>query len=86
MERDLITHYETQMRMLAVALDATNYHVAIELANLPMQIRGYGHIKQASVDKVRAIEPAMLARFHSPLQSEIAVPVPSAAAARRRAG
>ena len=86
MERGLISQYEAQMRMLAGSLDAANHAAAVELANLPAQIRGYGHIKEASVEKVRAIEPRLLAKFHNPRQAEIAVPVPSAAAARRRAG
>jgi indolepyruvate ferredoxin oxidoreductase len=86
MERQLITHYEQQMRELSTKLDTANYAVAVELATLAAQIRGYGHIKEANVAKVRALEPALLAKFHNPRANEIAVPVPSVAAARRRAG
>ena len=65
MERGLIDHYEAQMQMVAAALTADNHAVAVELASLPAQIRGFGHVKEANVDKVRAIEPQILAKFHN---------------------
>jgi indolepyruvate ferredoxin oxidoreductase len=40
MERGLIDEYEGRMRHIASILTATNHTTAIELANLPMQIRG----------------------------------------------
>ena len=64
MERGLIDHYEAQMLMVAAALTADNHAAAVELASLPAQIRGYGHVKEANVAKVRAIEPQILAKFH----------------------
>lgn len=64
MERGLIDHYEAQMRMVAAQLTPANHRAAIELASLPAQIRGYGHIKKENLAKVRAIEPQILARFH----------------------
>ncbi|MDB5714878.1 MAG: hypothetical protein JWO15_2275 [Sphingomonadales bacterium] len=65
MERGLIDHYEAQMQMVAAALTPANHAAAVELASLPAQIRGYGHVKEASVEMVRALEPVVLNKFHS---------------------
>ncbi|MSQ59867.1 MAG: indolepyruvate ferredoxin oxidoreductase family protein [Betaproteobacteria bacterium] len=54
MERDLIEQYVTTIGALLPNLTHENLPRAIELASLPEQIRGFGHVKQASVDKVRA--------------------------------
>ncbi len=68
MERGLIDHYEKQMRMVAEKLTAANHAAAVELASLPAQIRGYGHVKEANVEKVRTLEPLILKKFeHSSL-------------------
>src|SRR3546814_20361335 len=60
MERALIDHYEAQMEMVAAELTPANHAVAVELESLPAQIRGYGHIKEESVEKVRAPEQMVL--------------------------
>jgi indolepyruvate ferredoxin oxidoreductase len=65
MERHLIDHYEAQMREVAERLSPTNHKVAIELAELPAQIRGYGHVKEANVEKVRTLESLLVERFRS---------------------
>ena len=65
MERALIDHYEQQMRMVAASLDAENHATAVELASLPAQMRGYGHVKEANVAKVRLLEAQVLERFHA---------------------
>ena len=64
-ERELIVHFEEQMRMVCAKLTPANHAAAVELASLPGQIRGFGHVKEANVEKVRAIEPQVLARFHA---------------------
>ena len=63
MERALIDEYEQQMTLVSELLTSTNHAVAIELAGLPAQIRGYGHVKEANHAMVKAAEPAVLARF-----------------------
>ena len=64
-ERELIEAYRTSILGLAKRLSADNLALAIELANLPEQIRGFGHVKDAAVQKVRArwrqIEQALAA-------------------------
>src|SRR5258708_6725224 len=46
MERRLIDEYEAIIRELAAALGPDNHAIAVELARLPEQMRGYGHIKE----------------------------------------
>ncbi|MOA61371.1 hypothetical protein D3C78_1864970 [compost metagenome] len=31
-----------------------------------MQIRGFGHVKEANVEKVKVLEAQLLAEFHNP--------------------
>ncbi len=72
MERGLIGHYETQMQMIAAQLTPANHAVAVELASLPAQIRGFGHVKEANVEKVRAIEPQLLEKFGAAVNAPVA--------------
>jgi indolepyruvate ferredoxin oxidoreductase len=53
MERQLIEDYEKSIEAALGSLSAENLPRAIELASLPEQIRGFGHIKDANVEKVR---------------------------------
>ncbi len=63
MERSLIDEYEVRMRSIAAELTPANHKVAVEAASLPAQIRGYGHVKEASVAQVRALEANVMERF-----------------------
>lgn len=49
MERALITQFEADLRQLIDNLDPSRMEVAIALATLPQEIRGFGHVKEASV-------------------------------------
>ncbi|MBO0739207.1 MAG: indolepyruvate ferredoxin oxidoreductase family protein, partial [Alphaproteobacteria bacterium] len=65
-ERRLIAEYEMRIEELLAHLKPANHAVAVELAALPLEVRGFGHIKQANLARVKAKEAALLARFHSP--------------------
>ena len=54
MERELISEYEQTVAELLQALDHENYSLAIEIAGLPEQVRGYGYIKTENVARTRA--------------------------------
>ena len=54
MERQLIREYETQVQEILAHLLPGNLDTAVALAELPEQIRGFGHIKKRHVDAVRA--------------------------------
>lgn len=64
MERRLIDQYEVDMMEVANTLTQANRAAAIELASLPAQIRGYGHIKEQNATKVAKLRSSVLKRFH----------------------
>ncbi len=54
MERAVLADYLATIEELLGRLSHDNHALAVEIASLPEQIRGYGHVKQAHVAKVRA--------------------------------
>jgi indolepyruvate ferredoxin oxidoreductase len=54
MERGLIADYETTLDRLAGGLTAERLPLAARIAAVPQEIRGYGHVKDASVVKAKA--------------------------------
>jgi indolepyruvate ferredoxin oxidoreductase len=65
-ERRLIGEYEAVLEEIIGRLSAANHPTAVELAALPLEIRGFGHVKQANLNRVKAKETALLSRFRSP--------------------
>jgi len=66
MERALIADYETQLAEIAENLSAENHAAAVQLASLPMRMRGFGHVKEANVKAAKACEGDLLATFRDP--------------------
>jgi indolepyruvate ferredoxin oxidoreductase len=64
-ERQLIGEYQDVIEEILARLSPANHATAVELAALPLEIRGFGHIKQASLVRVKAKEEALLIRFRS---------------------
>lgn len=54
MERGLIADFEADLDRLVAGLDADRHHIAVKLAQVPQQIRGFGHVKDASVGPAKA--------------------------------
>jgi indolepyruvate ferredoxin oxidoreductase len=54
MERALIGEYRGMIEGVLRSLDAANHATAVELASLPEQIRGFGHVKEKAVEAYRA--------------------------------
>jgi indolepyruvate ferredoxin oxidoreductase len=46
-------------------LSSENYDLAVELASLPMQIRGFGHVKARAIKEVKAEEESLLALYRT---------------------
>jgi len=63
MERDLITAYEDDIEQLLDETRPDNLDTAIEIAGLPQQIRGFGHVKQASIEAVATRRELLLQKF-----------------------
>jgi len=62
LERRLIAEYEASVTELAQGLTVEKLPVAVAIANVPAQIRGYGHVKLASLAIARARESELLNR------------------------
>jgi indolepyruvate ferredoxin oxidoreductase len=54
MERGLIREFEADVDRLAAGLTKDNHHLSVQIAQVPQSIRGYGHVKDASVGPARA--------------------------------
>jgi indolepyruvate ferredoxin oxidoreductase len=65
-ERALIREYEETVERLLASLTPQNHAVAIQIASLPEDIRGYGHIKLKSVTAARKKRDELLAAFAAP--------------------
>ncbi len=63
LERRLIDEYRARIEALLPSLAAARLPLAIEIATVPMHIRGYGHVKLANLALARAREAELLHRF-----------------------
>ncbi|MGZ8253562.1 MAG: DUF6537 domain-containing protein, partial [Burkholderiaceae bacterium] len=64
---------------LLARLDRDNHAVALELAALPEEIRGFGHIKEENLKTARARWAALLAGFRGQQVAQV-IRMPSKAA------
>lgn len=62
-ERALIDEYEMTIGELLAALDAENHELAVEIASVPEQIRGYDLVKEASMREARERRTELLEKF-----------------------
>ena len=67
-ERALIAEYEATITMMLAKLDASNLDAAIAVASLPEEIRGYGHVKEASMAKAAARRESLISAFKAPVK------------------
>jgi indolepyruvate ferredoxin oxidoreductase len=67
-ERALIAEYEQTIEELLDGLCQANYDDAVAIANTPEQVRGFAHIKAASIEQMRARREALLQSFNNPAQ------------------
>lgn len=63
MERRLIESYRETIKGLLPTLSKANLDLAVEIANLPASVRGYGHVKLRSVEVFAAREKELLLRY-----------------------
>lgn len=54
MERRLWRQYQNLLKRLSTHLNHSNYAAALELAELPQQLRGFGPVKMESAKKYEA--------------------------------
>jgi indolepyruvate ferredoxin oxidoreductase len=65
MERDLLARYESDVERIAKSLTPAKIEVAAALASVPALIRGYGHVKHASMEKAAGERARLLVRLGS---------------------
>jgi len=64
-ERALIRDYEKLMLEICGKLTPQNYETAVALASLPERIRGFGHVKMASIAKAKEEEAQLVTQFRN---------------------
>jgi indolepyruvate ferredoxin oxidoreductase len=62
-ERKLLADYETGLDRLAAGLTRERLALAVKIAEIPQQIRGFGHVKEASVGPAKAEEARLWAEW-----------------------
>ncbi|MGI9514566.1 MAG: indolepyruvate ferredoxin oxidoreductase family protein [Anderseniella sp.] len=60
MERQLITDYRDTLSVVLSGLKPANLGLAVEIASVPEDIRGYGHVKERHVAEAKANEATLL--------------------------
>ena len=65
-ERRLIEEYRQTVDELLRGLDHDNHGLAVEIARIPGQIRGYGHVKERHLAEAKRREAELLAAFREP--------------------
>jgi indolepyruvate ferredoxin oxidoreductase len=65
-ERELIGHYIADLQAAMAALRPDTLQTAIAIAELPDQIRGYGHVKEANRAKAEVRHAQLLAQLAQP--------------------
>jgi indolepyruvate ferredoxin oxidoreductase len=65
-ERRLIGEYEALLEEIRTHLSAANHAIAVDLLALPLEIRGFGHVKEANLTRVKAKEAELLTRLRAP--------------------
>jgi indolepyruvate ferredoxin oxidoreductase len=65
MERALITEYRACIEELLRTLNADNRALAAEIARIPEEIRGYGHVKERHLKAARPRWDALMQRWRS---------------------
>jgi len=64
-ERALIREYEDTVARLLARLDSQNEALALEIAAIPDEIRGFGHIKARNLAPARKKWQDLLARYEA---------------------
>jgi indolepyruvate ferredoxin oxidoreductase len=66
MERTLIAEYERTLEELLERLSAQNHALALQIALLPEEMRGFGHIKKRNVGAAREKQTQLLEQWRAP--------------------
>ena len=62
-ERALIGEYQSSLSVILNQLNADNHRLAVDVARIPEQIKGFGHVKERNLKAARAQWKALMAQF-----------------------
>ena len=79
LERQTIADYEKLLDEIAERLSPATHVTAVALASLPLEIRGFGHVKERNLKSARAKWADLLARFRGQQTAQV-IRMPSKAA------
>jgi indolepyruvate ferredoxin oxidoreductase len=71
LDRELLARYEAMLARTLAELDEPRFDIAVALARLPEQVRGYGPVKSAAAERARAAERELWARWSAPAAREV---------------
>ncbi len=61
----MIARYEADMAEMLTTLSAENLNLAVEIAEVPEHIRGFGHVKERHLEAAEAEWDSLMNRFRS---------------------
>jgi indolepyruvate ferredoxin oxidoreductase len=70
LERDLLARYEALLDRIVAELDEPRFELAVRLAELPGQVRGYGPIKREAAAHAQATERQLWEQWAAPTVAE----------------
>jgi indolepyruvate ferredoxin oxidoreductase len=70
MERRLIAEYEGRIEELIGHLSPQRHALAVRLASLPEQVRGFGHVKAANIEQAKKQEYELLALWRAAVNAD----------------
>ena len=65
-ERALIGEYKDSVEEVLASLNAANHATGVEIARIPEQIKGYGHVKERNLKVTRLQWQGLMAQWRSP--------------------
>ena len=71
-ERQLIEDYVKLLDDISSKLSAANHDAAVQLASVPDEIRGYGHVKEKSIAAAKTLQEQRLQAFRNPQPVKLA--------------
>jgi indolepyruvate ferredoxin oxidoreductase len=66
LERQMIADYEQLLGEIAERLSPATHHTGVALAGLPLDIKGFGHVKERNYAAAKAREATLLADLRTP--------------------
>jgi indolepyruvate ferredoxin oxidoreductase len=65
MERQLIVDYKRTIEQLLISLNTDNLALCTQVARIPEEIRGYGHVKEKHWQAAKQKEAQLLLQFRN---------------------